>query len=75
MKKRMRIQVKKNSFFGKEKILEGTIIETIRYVGEDWLGDEINEIWYKVKLDNDKTIKIHEHDTKYTIIKIMDKVA
>ena len=71
----MYIQIEKKSFFGKRKILEGIIVDTIRYVGEDWLGDDVNEVWYKVKLVNGKIIKISEDDNKYTIIKIMDKVA
>ena len=71
----MYIQIEKKSFFGKRKILEVIIVDTIRYVGEDWLGDDINEVWYKVKLVNGKIIKIFEDDNKYTIKKIMDKVA
>lgn len=75
MKKGANIQIEKKRFLGKRKILKGVIIDIIRYGGEDWLGDEIDEVWYKIKLDNGKIIKIEKNDNKYIIVEVMDKVA
>lgn len=75
MKKGANIQIEKKRFLGKRKILKGVIIAIIRYGGEDWLGDDINEVWYKIKLDNGKIIKIEKNDNRYIIVEVMHKVA
>ena len=75
MKKGANIQIEKKRFLGKRKILKGVIIDIIRYGGEDWLGDDINEVWYKIKLDNGKIIKIEKNDNRYIIVEVMHKVA
>ena len=75
MKKGANIQIEKKRFLGKRKILKGVIIDIIRYGGEDWLGEDINEVWYKIKLDNGKIIKIEKNDNRYIIVEVMHKVA